>query len=67
MPKWTSGLTLNEKKFLKDLELPNLVDSLPERPTELDLKAVKEMFEASIDGESYDLKRWGKFYKPINL
>jgi len=63
----TSGLTLKEKHFLKDLELSNLVDSLPEKPTELDLKAIMEMFEASIDGEPYDLKRWGEFYKPINL
>ena len=53
----TSGLTLKEKQFLKDLELSNLVDSLPEKPTELDLKAIMEMFEASIDGEPYDLKR----------
>jgi hypothetical protein len=63
----TSALTLKEKNFLKDSDLPSLADYLPVKPSELHLKAMMEMFEASIDGESYDLEKWGKFYKPASL
>jgi len=25
---------------------------------------MKEMFEASVDGQAYDAERWGNYYKP---
>jgi hypothetical protein len=25
------------------------------------------MFEASVDGEAYDLERWGQYFKPAGL
>jgi hypothetical protein len=28
---------------------------------------MKEMFEASVDGEAYDLERWGQYFKPAGL
>ena len=28
------------------------------------LKVMKEMFEASVDGQAYDAERWGNYYKP---
>jgi hypothetical protein len=28
------------------------------------LKVIKEMFEASVDGQSYDAERWGQYFRP---
>jgi hypothetical protein len=42
----------------------NLSDFLPKKPTEVELKVIKEMFEASVDGEAYDAERWGQYFKP---
>jgi hypothetical protein len=28
---------------------------------------MKEMFEASVDGQPYDLERWGAYYRPFGL
>jgi hypothetical protein len=28
---------------------------------------MKEMFEASVDGEAYDLERWGQYFKPAGM
>jgi len=45
----------------------NLSDFLPKRPNEEELRIIKEMFEASVDGEAYDPERWGNYYKPYGL
>jgi hypothetical protein len=37
---------------------------LPKRPNEAELKIMKEMFEASVDGQPYDEERWGAYFKP---
>jgi hypothetical protein len=37
---------------------------LPKRPGEVELKVLKEMFEASVDGQAYDPDRWSQYYKP---
>jgi hypothetical protein len=41
-----------------------LKDFLPKKPSEVELKVMKEMFEASVDGQAYDAERWGNYYKP---
>jgi hypothetical protein len=28
---------------------------------------MKEMFEASVDGEAYDMDRWGQYFKPAGM
>jgi hypothetical protein len=28
---------------------------------------MKEMFEASVDGETYDMERWGQYFKPAGM
>ena len=45
----------------------NLKDYLPKKPTEVELKVIKEMFEASVDGEAFDNERWGQYYKPAGF
>lgn len=42
----------------------NLSDFLPKKPTEIELKVIKEMFEASVDGEPFDMDRWGQYFRP---
>jgi hypothetical protein len=45
----------------------NLKDFLPKEPNDTELQVIKQMFEASLDGEAYDPDRWGDFYKPSGL
>jgi hypothetical protein len=68
--KWSrkeSALTAEEQAAIDEHGLFNLSDFLPKKPTEADLKVIKEMFEASVDGQPYDPDRWGAYYKPFGL
>ena len=56
-----------EKAAIESQGLFNLNDFLPKKPTDVELKVMKEMFEASVDGEAYDLERWGQYFKPAGL
>lgn len=57
---------LNEAELaaIKQYGLFNLKDFLPKKPGEVELKIIKEMFEASVDGDAFDMDRWGSYYKP---
>jgi hypothetical protein len=57
----------NEQGALKEHGLFNLSDFLPKKPGEVELKVIKEMFEASVDGEAFDMERWGQYYKPAGM
>ena len=68
--KWSrkeSALTAEEQAAIDEHGLFNLSDFLPKQPTEADLKGIKEMFEASVDGQPYDVERWGNYYKPYGV
>jgi hypothetical protein len=56
-----------EQAAIKEHGLFNLSDFLPKKPTEVELKVMKEMFEASVDGEPYDMERWGQYFKPAGM
>ena len=56
-----------EQAAIKQHGLYNLSDFLPKKPTEVELKVMKEMFEASVDGEPYDMERWGQYFKPAGM
>ena len=56
-----------EQAALKAHGLFNLKDFLPKKPTDVELKVMKEMFEASVDGEPYDMERWGQYFKPAGM
>lgn len=47
--------------------LYNLSDFLPKKPTDVELKVMQEMFEASVDGEAYDADRWGQYFRPAGM
>ena len=62
-----SALTAQEQAAVDQFGLYNLSDFLPKRPGEVELKVIKEMFEASVDGQPYDPDRWGAYFKPPGL
>lgn len=68
--KWSRrerALTDQEKAAIEQFGLFNLNDFLPKKPTDIELKVMKEMFEASVDGEAYDMDRWGQYFKPAGM
>jgi hypothetical protein len=56
-----------EQAAIKQYGLFNLNDFLPKKPTDVELKVMKEMFEASVDGEPFDMERWGQYFKPAGM
>jgi len=45
----------------------DLKSFLPKKPTDVELKVISEMFAASVDGEAYDMDRWGQYFKPDGM
>lgn len=62
-----SALTAQEAAAIDQYGLYNLSDFLPKKPTDVELKVIEEMFEASVDGQPYDGDRWGAYYKPAGF
>jgi hypothetical protein len=62
-----SALTADEAAAIEQYGLHNLADFLPKKPGDVELKVIKEMFEASVDGQPYDPDRWANYYKPAGL
>ena len=62
-----SALTEAEQDAIEAHGLYNLAEFLPKRPGEAELRIIKEMFDASVDGQPYDLERWGSYYRPYGL
>ena len=56
-----------EMKAVNENGLFNLSDFLPKKPTEVELKVLTEMFEASVDGEAYDPDRWSQYFRPAGM
>jgi len=68
--KWArkeSALTEAEQAAIEQYGLFDLSTFLPKRPGEVELKVMKEMFEASVDGQSYDTERWGQYFRPAGV
>jgi hypothetical protein len=62
-----SALTEVEAAAIEAHGLFNLIDFLPKKPSEAELRIIKEMFEASVDGQQYDPERWGQYYRPWGI
>jgi hypothetical protein len=68
--KWArkeSALTEAEQAAVDAHGLFDLSTFLPKKPTEAEVKVIKEMFEASVDGQSYDTERWGQYFRPAGV
>ena len=61
------AITAEEQAAVDAHGLFNLSDFLPKKPSDVELKVMKEMFEASVDGEAYDMDRWGQYFKPAGM
>ena len=62
-----SPLTQEELDAIEEHGLYDLRSFLPKKPDARHLEVIKEMFEASVDGEAYDAEKWAEFYKPYGL
>jgi hypothetical protein len=62
-----SPLTEAEQAAIEAHGLHNLADFLPKKPGEAELRVIKEMFEASVEGQPFDNERWGAYYRPYGL
>jgi hypothetical protein len=62
-----TALTPDEATAIEQFGLYNLSDYLPKKPTDVELNIIKEMFEASVDGQPYDGERWANYYKPYGF
>jgi len=60
-------LTDAEMQAVNTHGLFNLSDFLPKKPTDVELKVMHEMFEASVDGEPYDADRWSQYFRPAGM
>ena len=68
--KWArkeSALTEAEQAAVDAHGLFDLSTFLPKKPSDVELKVIKEMFEASVDGQPYDNERWGQYFRPAGL
>lgn len=68
--KWSrkeSALNEVEQAALDSFGLFRLAEFLPKRPSDVELRVMKEMFEASVDGQSYDTERWGQYFRPAGV
>ena len=60
---------LNDKEMhaINSFGLFNLNDFLPKKPTDVEIKIMQQMFEASVDGEAYDSQRWSQYFRPAGM
>ena len=68
--KWArkeTALDEIEQAAIAEHGLFDLSTFLPKKPTEAEVKVIKEMFEASVDGQSYDTERWGQYFRPAGV
>jgi len=62
-----SALTDEEIAAISTNSLANLNDFLPPKPTAEVQAVIREMFEASVEGEPYDPARWGSYFTPPGM
>jgi hypothetical protein len=68
--KWArkeSALAEVEQAAIETHGLYDLSTFLPKRPGDVELKVIKEMFEASVDGQPYDTERWSQYFRPAGV
>jgi hypothetical protein len=58
------GLADAERQAVETHGLFDLNEFMPKQPGTEELNAIFEMFEASVEGQAYDVDRWGTYYRP---
>ena len=68
--KWArkeSALTEEEQTAIDTNGLWDLSTFLPKKPDAAAINVIKEMFEASVDGQAYDSERWSAYFRPAGV
>jgi hypothetical protein len=68
--KWSRrerALDETERAAIDKFGLHNLSDYRPKEPSEAEIKIIKELFEKSVEGEAYDLEKYGQYYRPAGV
>jgi hypothetical protein len=68
--KWSRrerALDEAERSAIDTHGLHNLSDFRPKEPTDAEVKIIKELFEKSVDGEAYDLEKYGQYFRPAGV
>ena len=68
--KWArkeSALTEEEQTAIDTNGLWDLSTFLPKKPDAAAINVIKEMFEASVDGQAYDAERWSAYFRPAGV
>ena len=68
--KWSRrerALDETERAAIETHGLHNLGDYRPKEPTDAEIKIIKELFEASVEGEAFDLEKYGQYYRPAGM
>ena len=68
--KWArkeSALTEAEQAAVEAHGLFDLSTFLPKKPDTTAVNVIKEMFEASVDGQPYNTERWGAYFRPAGV
>ena len=68
--KWSRRerpLSKDEQNAIDTFGLFDLVNFLPKKPGQQELAIIKEMFEASVEGQEYDPDRWANYYRPPGI
>ena len=63
----STALTDEEVAALEAFPLPDLSTYLPKKPDDEHLAIIMEMFVDSMNGDAYDLEKYGKYYKPFGI
>ena len=68
--KWArkeTALTDEQRNAVESYGLFTLSDFLPKRPGSTEVSVIKEMFEASVDGQPYDVEKFGQYFRPYGV
>jgi hypothetical protein len=68
--KWSRrerAVSAEESAAIDSFGLYDLSEFLPKKPTDVEIRVIHEMFEASVDGEAYDPARWSAYFKPAGF
>ena len=68
--KWArkeTALTEEQRAAVDTNGLFTLSDFLPKRPGETEIAVIKAMFEASVDGQPYDVEQFGNYFRPYGV
>ena len=68
--KWSRrerALDETERAAIDKNGLHNLSDYRPKEPSDAEIKIIKELFEKSVEGEAYDLEKYGQYFRPAGL